>query len=258
MHLRTDPNALAVFASRRSTIQEATGPLVKDRCEFFSKCVKGREVLDVGCVNHSAETSTHEDWLHRHLARNARFCLGVDILERDVEELAAAGYSVRVWDVTDSPLHQTFDVIVCGELIEHLGNPGGLFANCRVMLKPGGRLYVSTPNPWFVNYLLKAALSRAPIIENADHVAWFEPCVLTELAGRNGFRLVRYYGIQVTHTNTWKAKMFFKLMPFAIALGFRKELFAKSIIYEFAADDEGGADQSAHPVVEDLAVTGSR
>lgn len=191
------------------------------------------DVLDVGCVDHSAKTSTQQNWLHAHLAKHAQSCLGVDILEQDIEVLAAKGFHVKVWDVTAKPLHQQFDVIVCGELIEHVENPGGLFANCRMMLKPEGRLYVTTPNPWFVNYILKAAFSRKPIIENVDHVTWFEPCVMTEMAERNGLQLLNYSGIRVTQTNTWKASVFFRLYPLARALGLRKELFAKSIVYEF-------------------------
>jgi SAM-dependent methyltransferase len=236
---RSDPNAPSVLAERCAAIRQAAGPLVKDRCQFFSDRAKNRDVLDIGCVNHSADTSTQRGWLHAHLAEHARSCLGVDILEPDVEALRAKGYHVCVWDVTREPLSSTFDVIVCGELIEHVENPGGLFANCRAMLRPGGTLYVSTPNPWFVTYLMKAILRRDPIVENVDHVAWYDPCVLTELAARHGLRLSCYYGIQVTSTNTWKARMFFSAAPLACSLGVRKELFAKSIIYEFARAEDG-------------------
>jgi SAM-dependent methyltransferase len=244
MTLRIDPNAPSFLTDRSDGIRQASRPLIKDRGRFLAVRVKSRDVLDIGCVNHSAETSSREDWLHATLAQHAHSCLGIDILENDIKALAAKGYAVQVWDVTKEPLPLTFDVIVCGELIEHISNPGGLFGNCKVMLRPGGCLYISTPNPWYINYLLKTVFSRRPIVENVDHVAWYEPCVLTELASRYGFRLQQFYGIQVTQTNTWKASVFFSFVPFMRAFGFRQEIFAKSILYEFVPEENQDADLS--------------
>lgn len=41
---------------------------------------------------------------------------------------------------------QAFDVIVASEIIEHLENPRHFMRQCHRLLKPGGRLVLSTPN----------------------------------------------------------------------------------------------------------------
>ncbi len=57
--------------------------------------------------------------------------LRVDYLETDAEQLAA-----------ERPA--TFDAVTCMELVEHVPDPGSLIDACARLLKPGGRLFVST------------------------------------------------------------------------------------------------------------------
>src|SRR5205085_414167 len=90
-----------------------------------------------------------EDWLHGAIAKTAGSCLGVDVLSDEVTKLKERGFNVICRDVTAQPLEDRFEVMVCGELIEHLGNPGGLFKAAAIMLAPGGRMVLTTPNPLF-------------------------------------------------------------------------------------------------------------
>jgi 2-polyprenyl-3-methyl-5-hydroxy-6-metoxy-1,4-benzoquinol methylase len=41
---------------------------------------------------------------------------------------------------------ESFDIIYCGEIIEHLFNPDRLLEEIRRTLKPGGRCIITTPN----------------------------------------------------------------------------------------------------------------
>ena len=73
-------------------------------------------------------TSSRDRWLHRHLVDVADSCTGVDVLPDGVAQLREKGYDVTLHDVTVSPLEDAqFEVIVAGELIEHLGGPQALF-----------------------------------------------------------------------------------------------------------------------------------
>lgn len=50
---------------------------------------------------------------------------------------------------------ESFDVVFCGEVIEHLFSPDALLQDLRSMLAPGGLLVLSTPNlAYWVNRLL--------------------------------------------------------------------------------------------------------
>jgi 2-polyprenyl-3-methyl-5-hydroxy-6-metoxy-1,4-benzoquinol methylase len=65
--------------------------------------------------------------------------LGVDVLEHEALALRDEGFDVRVHDLTVEPLAERFDVIVAGEVIEHVGAPERLLANCRRMLDDSDR-----------------------------------------------------------------------------------------------------------------------
>ena len=77
--------------------------------------LKGARVLDVAR-------------LHLHESN-----LQVDYREISVEALAQA-----------SP--GEFDVVTCMEMLEHVPDPGSVIAACAALLKPGGRLFLSTLN----------------------------------------------------------------------------------------------------------------
>jgi len=59
--------------------------------------------------------------------------LKVDYREQAVEDLASAAPA-------------SFDVITCMEMLEHVPDPGSVIAACARLLKPGGRLFLSTLN----------------------------------------------------------------------------------------------------------------
>src|SRR5207253_10239263 len=41
---------------------------------------------------------------------------------------------------------RSFDVVICGDLIEHLRDPERFLVRVRPLLRPGGRLVLTTPN----------------------------------------------------------------------------------------------------------------
>jgi 2-polyprenyl-3-methyl-5-hydroxy-6-metoxy-1,4-benzoquinol methylase len=231
-----DPNAPLVMQARREALQAArTGQLINNRIDYFCQLVKDKSILDIGVVEHTRTAVQSSTWLHRHLTQSAKSCLGVDILEAEVEYLQSLGFQVMCTDITRQPLPQTFDVITCGEILEHIESAGAFFESAAQMLKPDGRLVISVPNPWYINVILKSSFGTIPYVDNADHVAWFDPCTLYELGQRHGLKLDRFTGIgtEMKTSLSLKAKLFFHLMPLMMQFGLRPELFAKSIIYEF-------------------------
>jgi 2-polyprenyl-3-methyl-5-hydroxy-6-metoxy-1,4-benzoquinol methylase len=230
-----DPNAEEVMNMRRAMITKArTGKLIYDRVAYLCQIVDGKSVLDIGVVEHSRGAAEAPGWLHGHLNRHAKRCLGVDVLEAEVEHLKKLGYEVICADITQEPLPSTFEVIIGGEVLEHLNSPGMFMKNCAAMLEPGGRLVITVPNPWYANAILKSCRRAATFVDSADHVAWYEASTLCELGARHGLKLSRFSGIGSSNQSTIPAKIFFTgLKPALLGLGFAPELFSKSIIYEF-------------------------
>lgn len=230
----SDPNSPALLDFRRAEIASVKqADLVLDRVAYLSELAKGKNVLDIGVVEHFLGAKDHPEWLHRHLAKAASSCLGVDILETEVTKLVAAGFNVVTADITREPLKQQFDLIVAGEVLEHIDAPGKFMKHCAAMLHPQGRLAITVPNPWFINAVLKSALRSHTFVDSADHVAWYDASTLIELAQRNGLKLLKFTGLAVRNPKTVGAKMFFSMQPIMIRCGLSPLIFAKSIIYEF-------------------------
>ena len=229
-----DPNAPELMQQRRMAVAKArTGRLVYDRVGYLCQLVDGKSILDIGVVEHFHASSLSDTWLHKQLCSAAKTCLGVDILEEDVAKLRAQGYNVIVHDVTAAPLSQKFDLTVAGDVLEHLDDPSGLLSSAARMLMPTGRLVLSTPNPWYANAVLKSCFEGRPFTDSADHVAWFDPSTLCELGSRAGLVLESYAGVMADHSSSLRSRCLSALAPFLMAVGMRRELFAKTMVYEF-------------------------
>ena len=229
-----DPNAGLLREQRGEILRRARRPnYLTDRADYLCSLARGRSVLDCGMVEHTLDATNSPDWLHRKIRDCARECLGVDILPAEIEALRTAGFNVRTLDVTREALPNTFELILACEIIEHIDNLGAAFSNWARMLQPGGRLVITTPNPWYINCVLKNIRVASMLSESVDHVGWHEPSTLFELGSRYGLKLDSYTGLFVTQTHTMKAKIFFSAASKLTHLGFRYELFSKSMLYEF-------------------------
>lgn len=81
--------------------------------------ITGRSVLDIGVIEHSANYFEKPTWRHGRIAKQARRCLGVDILEPLVEEVRKRGYDVRCVDATSgADLGERFEVVFIGDVID--------------------------------------------------------------------------------------------------------------------------------------------
>jgi 2-polyprenyl-3-methyl-5-hydroxy-6-metoxy-1,4-benzoquinol methylase len=229
-----DPNQPEVLSYRIQELARARKrQLIGNRIAHIQGLVKGKDVLDIGVVEHFRASSAADTWLHQHVRAAARTCLGMDILADEVKSLCDRGYQVVTHDITSGPLDAQFDVIVVGDVIEHLNNPSALFKNAAPMLRAGGRLVVSTPNPWYANAILKNLFEGAPFTDSADHVTWFDAGTLCELANRFGLQLDSYAGVRAESSGTWRSRLLLKLTPVLVAAGLRPEVFAKTMLYEF-------------------------
>jgi len=166
-----------------------------DRMEYIVESVRGKRVLDIGCVENDAEHHTREEWLHNHIVRASSECLGLDILDSEIKLLLEKGYHVKYHDITQSPVDQKFDIAVCGEIVEHIGNIEGLLQNCRKSLFPGGRLIFSTPYPWFIGVSARHTFAGLYFPGSLEHVTWYDPSNMAELAIRHGYTFEMFAGI---------------------------------------------------------------
>ena len=152
---------------------------------FLAKYCKDKDVLDIGCVQHHPQAYKSRFWVHKAVKAIAKSILGLDLHEEGVKVLQAQGFNVIFADAEDFALDRQFDVIVAGDVIEHLGDLNGFITSCKKHLRPGGRLLVSTPNPWYWRNIVKSALHKE-VLNNPEHVVWICPRLLRQLVRRHG------------------------------------------------------------------------
>jgi 2-polyprenyl-3-methyl-5-hydroxy-6-metoxy-1,4-benzoquinol methylase len=159
---------------------------------FIGDYVRGKKVLDIGCMDHGAAAADGDRWLHAHVVRNAGSVLGVDILEADVALLRSRGFNMVCADATSSDLGDTFETIVAGELIEHVHDPGSFLTNMRRHLAPNGELILTTPNGFFGLHFFEFLFKSVPHESwNEQHVAWYCYFTLQNLLERAGLTPVK-------------------------------------------------------------------
>jgi len=233
--ISSNPNSQEVLAFRAKNLKEARDlRLIENRVAYITERAKDQKVLDIGVVEHFHESAQASTWLHQHVATAASSCLGIDILVKEVDQLRERGYNVQSHDITVSPLDEKFELIIVGDVVEHLNNPAALFRNAAAMLEKNGYLLISTPNPWYANAIFKNVFEGVPFTDSADHVAWFDAGTLCELASRNGLTLKHYCGVKAERSSSVKSAVFFKMASLFIKIGIRPEVFAKTMIYEFS------------------------
>ena len=224
-----DPNSEAARDFRRQRLATAWREPVENRIAYLTQLVAGKRVLDVGVVDHAIGRREEERWLHGAIAKSAGSCLGVDVLPEAVAALQARGFNVMLRDVTTEPLEEKFQMIVCGEVIEHLGHPAGLFRAAAKMLEPGGRLVLTTPNPYYIGHVRDNF--HGVFDESVDHVTLLVPSGIAEFAEREGLALDAYRGVIGRRLKKVKGRLRYALIKRRYG-GPATDRFSRTLIYE--------------------------
>lgn len=228
-----DPNNPKLLALRARMVDDAFGGFVPDRVAHMSALATSKRVLDVGVVDHLAQNKKTKGaaWLHGAIAAAAADCIGIDVLESEVAVLRDQGFNVIVADATTADFDHPFDVIVAGEIIEHLDNPGGLMTMAKRNLGRDGVFVLSTPNPYFVERVWKNW--RAKPTDSADHVSLFWPSGIIEMAERAGLRLLAWHPVEISRSpGAFRAKVFVRLNWLWSLLHMSPLYRADTVIYE--------------------------
>ena len=148
-----DPNSAQALRLRSIELANAARPSLTSRVETLVELCAGRSVLDIGCVDHTVEGASAPTNLHRKISANASRSLGIDINAAGIAKLRSEGFSVEVADATLPPSEAVraagpFEVVVAGEVIEHLLDIGALFRFAAEVLAPEGLFVLTTPNPY--------------------------------------------------------------------------------------------------------------
>jgi 2-polyprenyl-3-methyl-5-hydroxy-6-metoxy-1,4-benzoquinol methylase len=149
---------------------------------------EGKRVLDIGCSS---------GYLARPLTQRGCVVVGIEQDEEAAELARSVCAEVLVGDAETLELPfepASFDVLLCGDLIEHLRDPERFLGRIRPLLRPDGHLVLTTPN--VANWAVRGGLllgrwryTERGILDRT-HVHLFTRATLLETLARAGYRVV--------------------------------------------------------------------
>jgi 2-polyprenyl-3-methyl-5-hydroxy-6-metoxy-1,4-benzoquinol methylase len=179
-------------------------PRPVDRFAFVTEICRGRAVLDLGALDETAYELKRGrgTWLHEAIAGVARQVIGVDSSAYVPEKGLRTGPNSEIQrgDITDLGPFVAMrgfipDVVVAGEVIEHLPDPlHFLHALESVEQLRGSTLVITTPNATAVHNVAVGMLSREST--HQDHLMILSYKTLNTLftrAGLSSWEIIPYY-----------------------------------------------------------------
>jgi SAM-dependent methyltransferase len=174
---------------------------IVQRLEFIKRVSTGRRVLHLGCTNwpYTLEAIDAGTLLHKDLAEVSRELYGFDYDQEGIDVLASKGYDnlyrADLENLDDVALDMQFDVIIAGEMIEHLNNPGRFLNGIKRFMSRETRLVITTINAYSgMRFLVYGLRGRGGSLEpvHPDHVSYYSYSTLRLILQRHGFRVENF------------------------------------------------------------------
>ena len=171
------------------------------RLEFIKRVSTGKRVLHLGCTNwpYTVEAIDAGTLLHKDLADVSRELYGFDYDQEGIDVLASKGYDnlyrADLEHLDQVALDTQFDVIVAGEMIEHLNNPGRFLHGIKRFMNRETRLVITTINAYSgMRFLVYGLRGQGGNLEpvHPDHVSYYSYSTLKLILQRHGFTIEKF------------------------------------------------------------------
>jgi hypothetical protein len=158
-----------------------------DRAKFIVERVTGKRVLEFGASGP----------MHEAIVKAAARVLGVDRedsdgvvgFDLDAVLLGEPGFTQFQRALPEPEFIP--DVILCGEVIEHLANPGWFLKRLKAQF-PGVPVLITVPNAFCIMGF-KRHLEQGVENVNIDHVAWYSHRTMKTLLARYGYGIEEFF-----------------------------------------------------------------
>lgn len=152
--------------------------------------LKDRKVLDIGCST---------GYLGSKIKERGAEVIGIDISSEAVKQAGKLLDKAMVVDLNEGKLpfkDNTFDLIIASELIEHLFQPIIILKEIYRILKPTGKVLLSTPNLLYwgnrLKFLKGEFVYQKSGVFDEGHVHFYTHATLKDDLEKAGLKIVKY------------------------------------------------------------------
>lgn len=152
-----------------------------------------QKILDIGCFDGTLLSSLPPD----------NFLYGVEASDFGYKTCLKKGINVTQFFFNDDKFpykSSSFDIIIAGEIIEHIYDTDQFLNEIYRLLKPNGYLILSTPNIASLPRRIMLLLGMNPIIEispnrldSSGHIRYFTFKNLSKLIKENNFNIIKIF-----------------------------------------------------------------
>lgn len=148
-------------------------------------------VIHVGCTNspNTIERWNNETLLHKRLCDRAR-SIGANVIGIDIDDEAINLLQSKMPNeiIINADAHKLsayfgnnrrFDLIIAGDVIEHLPNPGIFLQSCDNVLSTDGKIIITTSNAFSIVRFVKSLLFHEAV--HNEHTAYYSHKTLGRL-----------------------------------------------------------------------------
>lgn len=148
------------------------------------------KILDLGCWDGSYA---------KRYKKNSNTVYGIESSVTSAKKAAGKGIKVEQGDFMTKTFFPgtTFDIVVAGEIIEHVFDTDLFLQKIYALLKPKGKLILTTPNLASLPRRALLLLGKSPIMDNrtnsgsVGHIRYFTFPGIYEILTDNKFKLVK-------------------------------------------------------------------
>ncbi|MBW4603164.1 MAG: class I SAM-dependent methyltransferase [Calothrix sp. FI2-JRJ7] len=168
-----------------------------ERTTYLCNLCKGKKILHLGATDNPETKSAveHGRFLHTKLTNISEEVVGMDISVEMIDWLKVNHHIDNIHygnieNYEDYPKKQ-FDLIIAGEILEHLSNPGKALDCLSKIAQPNTKLIITVPNAYSLKGFARAVAKHELI--HPDHTSHHSLHTLKTLLERHGFIIESYF-----------------------------------------------------------------
>jgi 2-polyprenyl-3-methyl-5-hydroxy-6-metoxy-1,4-benzoquinol methylase len=169
-----------------------------NRVHHIKMLCQGKRVLHLGATDSplTKQAIFKGRLLHQEIEDVAKSVVGMD-LDAEMIQWLAENHNIHnikygnIERIEHYP-NEEFDIVVAGEIFEHLSNPGKALESLQKVLISGTKLVITVPNAYSFKGFFRASLKHELI--HPDHTLHHSPHTLKALLSRHGFATEQCFG----------------------------------------------------------------